>query len=229
MQYGPTDRPTDMTKLVVLSPIDMWTRLKIYQRIQGAVRVSNQIPPNYKLTPNSSYLLGTELHVIPTGAFIGNSETSWTAHRRMSPVILKMVNLQRRTHIALGEVMSDPTASTTVICLGDMCWLIRQFDIKPWRILRNQSVQEGYNCRMTTSALPGQSFDQTYLLIDDRMGQRLRAVEENIDGTTRREVRAVWQNYIRSDCNRRRRRLLTVDSRVRSHSIESKAFVRQSF
>jgi hypothetical protein len=34
-------------------------------------------------------------------------------------------------NIALGEVMSDRTAGTTVICLGDMCWLIRQFDIKP--------------------------------------------------------------------------------------------------
>lgn len=124
----PSDRHDEGSSF---SPIDMWTRLKIYQRSQGALRVSNQIPPNYKLTPISSYLLGTELHVIPTGAFIGNSRMSWTAHRRMSPVIFKMVNLQRRTHVALGEVMSDRMSSTTVICLGDMSWLIRQFDIKP--------------------------------------------------------------------------------------------------
>ena len=44
---------------------------------------------------------------------------------------------------------------------------------------------------MTTRALPGQSFDQTSLVIDDRKGESLRAMDENKDGTTPREVTAV--------------------------------------
>jgi hypothetical protein len=128
---------------IKISPVDLWARLKTRQSSQGAVQVSNQMPPNYKLTPNSSYLLGTELRVIPTSAFIGNSKTSWTVLRRMSPVIFKMVNLQRRTHFALCELMSARTTGTTVICLGDMCWLIRQFDIKPWRFWETSPCKNG--------------------------------------------------------------------------------------
>ena len=71
-----------MTKLVVFRQlVDLWTRLETCQSGQGAIRVSNQMPPNYKLTPNSSDLLGTELRVILTSAFIGNSKTSWTAKK----------------------------------------------------------------------------------------------------------------------------------------------------
>jgi len=108
-----TDRHDEAS---IFSPIDLWTRLETCQSSQGAVRVSNQMPPSYKLTLNSSDLLGTELRVIRTSAFTENSKTSWTVLRRMSPDIFKMVNLQRRTHIALGELMSARTTGTTVIC-----------------------------------------------------------------------------------------------------------------
>ena len=104
----------------------------------------------------------------------------------MSPVIFKMV--QRITQIALGKLMSARTTGTTVICLGDMCWLIRQFDIKPRRILRNQSVQEWYKCCIATRARPGQSLDQTSLVINDRMGASLR---EN--GREHRRYHAAWR------------------------------------
>lgn len=129
-----TDRHDEASSF---SPIDLWTCLKTFQISQGAVRVWNQMPPNYKLTPNSSDLLVTDLSVILTSTFIGSSKTSWTVLRRMIPVIFKMVNPQTRTHIALGEIMSARTTGTIVICLGDMCWLIRQFDVKAWRTLRN--------------------------------------------------------------------------------------------
>jgi len=156
-----TDRRTDRhDEDSSFSPIDLWTCLKTCQSNQGAVGVSNQLPPKCKLTPNSSDLLRTELRVIPTSAFIGNSKTSWTvlkwwvlSYSRWFTVVREPIPRN-----AVGELMSARTAGTTVICLGDMCWIIREFDTKPWRELKNRSVQEWRNCHYENTCSPGSKF-----------------------------------------------------------------------
>ena len=132
-----TDGRTEMTKLVVFSPVDLWTNLKTLQNNQGAVRVSTQIPPKYKFTPNSSDQLRTEpSHLLETAKRPEQCLEGWV----LSYLFCEPSKENPFQELALGVSLSASTAGTTVICLGDMCWLIRQFDIKLWRLLRNQSV-----------------------------------------------------------------------------------------